>query len=82
MLTNTYYESLVLLGDSEEIVRARATLLRHVVDHPHIAEQVRDSRIRMFTVKSTGSSAALRLLYSMNDEYVYLLWIERWDESL
>lgn len=82
MASEAFLESLAKLGDSEEDVLVAKALFDRATNYPEKAPPLRRTAIRVVKTNSTGGYPPLRLFYALDDDVVYLLFIERYDELL
>jgi len=70
-----YYDSMSKLDRSEETTRAGEAILKRAVNRPEWGTPIRGYRIRMMQTTRIGPFPPLRLLYALDDDTMYLLWI-------
>jgi hypothetical protein len=80
--SDPFLESLAKLEDSEESVSVFKALLDRAANHPQSTPTLRDNEIRIVKTSRYGRYPALRLFYWPDEDAVYLLYIEHYDELL
>ncbi|HUP60244.1 MAG TPA: hypothetical protein VNA69_07480 [Thermoanaerobaculia bacterium] len=80
MAVDVFYESLAALDDSRETVSVATALLLRAVNRPENAPPLPGMHIRVVRSRKQGALPSLRLFYWIDDENVYLLSVERYDE--
>jgi hypothetical protein len=75
-----FHDSLAALDDTPEIAAVVSALVLRATRQPEHAPMLPGTKIRSIRSRTYGNYPALRLFYSLEDDAVRILHVERYDE--
>jgi hypothetical protein len=75
-----FVESVAALGDSPDVSEVVRAMIRRATDHPFASPKIAGLEARVVRSRSFDRCPALRLLYRVEGDVVYLYFIRQYSE--
>ena len=75
-----YYDSVLMLGDSPEMLEALDALIAAATLRPRASPSIEETRMRVFRVDPGPGLIPLRLFYWLEDDTVWIMHVEPDDD--